>query len=384
MSRPLHILQVTPVYYPERQFGGPPQKIHAMSRWLVERGHQATVVTWDSERPAQRDRQIMDGVTVQYLPWFGRASWRVPAGWAALRKAVSEADVTHLYGLYNLLGPLAANAAGQKKRPFILEPLGMYKPRARSQAAKRLYHYFFTSRLLRQTKLLVATSEIEREDLAGLVDPKRLILRRNGIDVAAFANLPDRGCFRQRYGIGLDEKIILFVGRISPIKNLHTLLSAFAKAGVSSRLVLVGPMLEPDYAAQLQASAAAMAIDERVLFTGPLYDNDKLAALAAADFFVLPSISESYGNAAAEAVAAGLPVLLTTGCGIAPDIDGRVGLAVEADENSLARGLRTMIGNQDVAKRFKQCQSDVLMGLGWHEPMVEMESLYYQIASLDC
>jgi glycosyltransferase involved in cell wall biosynthesis len=372
----MKILQVTTGYYPELQFGGPPQKIHDLSRGLQGRGHRVQVVTLHSTRRAAA-QAVQDGIPIRYLPWVGQGSWQVPGGWGALGGMVREADVVHGYGLYSLLCPAAAALAWRAGRPFILEPLGMYTPRARNLGAKRVYHRLFTSWMSRRAARVIAASPSEMEELAGLVEPPRLVLRRNGIDLAPFRKLPPAGRFRAAQGIGDGERVILYIGRISPIKNLGQLVQAFSEATLDgTRLVLVGPALEPDYARELAGQIAELGLDERVLLAGPLYGEDKLAALAAADLFVLPSLSESYGNAAAEAVAAEVPVLLTDGCGIAPQIDGRAGLAVPAGVPSLARGLRLMMEDSAVREGVTARRSAVLGELSWHEPLAQTEALY--------
>jgi glycosyltransferase involved in cell wall biosynthesis len=117
-------------------------------------------------------------------------------------------------------------------------------------------------------------------------------------------------------------------------------------------------------------------LDGRVLLTGPLYGEDKLCALAAADLFVLPSLMESYGNAAAEAVAAGVPVLLTEGCGIAPQIAGRAGMVVSASVSALEQGLRSMMEDRTVRGRLTGQMSQVRKELSWDEPLAQTEQLY--------
>jgi glycosyltransferase involved in cell wall biosynthesis len=110
-----------------------------------------------------------------------------------------------------------------------------------------------------------------------------------------------------------------------------------------------------------------------------LFDEDKLAALAAADLFVLPSVYESYGNAAAEAVAANVPVLLTEGCGIAPQIHKRAGLAVAPEESALAEGMRIFL--QDVYRRdsLTANRAAVIEDLSWAQPLQQTEELYRTI-----
>lgn len=376
----MRILQVTSVYYPELQFGGPPQKIHALSRGLAARGHQVQVVTLAQSQRSANHQTTVEGISVQYLPWVGRGAWQAPVSWRPLVEAVRWAEVVHGYGLYNLLCPLAAWQAGRQDRPFVLEPQGMAVARTGNLPLKRLYHRSFTAYLLQQAASVIVTSPAEAADLGGATPADRLIVRRNGIDLEHFHSLPSRHGFRRRFGLADDTPLVLFVGRISPIKNLEMLLRAFAQADVpEARLVLVGPILEPDYAAYLRTVCSELALDDVVLFAGPLYGDDKLAALAAADLFVLPSLFESFGNAAAEAVAANLPVLLTDTCGIARQIHERAGIAVPVDQAALASGLHDLLTIEHLRSEVTNRRSEVLAELSWKEPLDQMEHLYATI-----
>ena len=216
----MRVLQVAARYYPELQFGGSTQAIHGLSRGLARRGHNVRVVTLHSTLRATRDVS-QEGIAVHYLPWLGRGGRQIPLGWHTLAGAVRQSDVIHCYGLYNLLCPIAAYLARRAGRSLVLEPLGMYVPRARSLWAKRLYHRLFTSWMSGQAARVIATSPAEMAELAGLVEARRLVLRRNGIDLATFQDLPPADRFRAMHNVHPDERVILFVGRISPIKNLE-------------------------------------------------------------------------------------------------------------------------------------------------------------------
>jgi glycosyltransferase involved in cell wall biosynthesis len=346
-----------------------------LGRGLVERGHQVRVVTVHSQHPEGMPLARIDGIEIQYLHWAGRGHWKVPLRPGKLRDAVLWADVAHCFGLYNLLCPAAACYARRLGKPYLLEPLGMFGPRAGRILAKRIYHRVFTASMARYAARVIATSEREADELSGLGTDGRLVLRRNGLDVASFGNLPEGDCFRQKYGISDGQRIILYIGRISPIKNLERLVEAFDQAGIEGpRLVLTGPALEPDYARRLRQLIRERNLNDQVTMTGPQYGREKLAALAAADLLVLPSLFESYGNAAAEAVAAGVPVLLTDKCGIAPQIDRKAGLAVGTSTTALADGLRTMLNNPSC---FTQKREEALAHLSWDEPLAQMEEIYH-------
>jgi glycosyltransferase involved in cell wall biosynthesis len=112
-----------------------------------------------------------------------------------------------------------------------------------------------------------------------------------------------------------------------------------------------------------------------ILVTEPVYDEHLKAALSAADLFVLPSLNENFGNAAAEAVAANLPVLLTETCGIAPIIDGRAGMAVGLEVESLAEGIRQMM-KSEVRSQMTARSEEVKRELSWEEPIRQQIEIY--------
>ncbi|HEY5743250.1 MAG TPA: glycosyltransferase [Terrimicrobiaceae bacterium] len=373
----MRILQVTPYYFPEVKFGGPPRKIHAISTALRERGHYVTVLTFHSERPFSRERLDIDGVTVQYLPWAGKKLRQVSTKLEPIAKSVQHADVVHLYGLYNLLCPIAAWISHTKGIPYFLEPLGMFVPRARNLLLKSLYNRLVTSWMSRRAAGVIATSPAEREDLNSVVEEGRLTLRRNGINPAKFQNLPSGTIFRRRHRVPEGSRIVLYVGRISPIKNLEQLLLAFANAELENTvLVLAGPLLEPDYERKIRSLIRDKHLEPCVFLTGPIFGEQKLSALAAAELFVLPSLNESFGNAAAEAVAAGLPVLLTKQCGIAPFIHLRAGYSVPLGTNNLEAGLRMMMSDLSQRAALTAEREAVIRELCWSEPVRQTEELY--------
>jgi glycosyltransferase involved in cell wall biosynthesis len=373
----MRILLVVGSYYPELQFGGSTQKIYELSLGLSARGHDVEVMTFHSDRTVPHPPVDVQGVAVEYMPWVGRGSWRVPLRLRNLRRAVRRSDVVHCFGLYSLLCGEAALCARRAGRPYFVEPLGMYVPRARRLLAKKIYNALFSSWMLRGAAGVIATSAREYDELSSAVSPGRLTLRRDGIDPQPFASPVGAGLFRRRFGLRDGERVVLFVGRISRLKNLEQLILAFGKAALDkTRLVLVGPMDEPDYTARLRALLSETGLGEKVLLTGPLYEADKLPAFAAADLFVLPSLYESYGVAAAEAVAAGVPVLLTEECGIAPVIHRRAGLAVPLGVESLAAALRTLLDDSTEREALVRERDKVVQELTWEEPLTRLEALY--------
>jgi glycosyltransferase involved in cell wall biosynthesis len=375
----MRLLFVTPYYFPELQFGGPPKRIHAMSKALVARGHQLRVVTFHSERPMSGGEAEYDGVAVRYLPWLGKALRQIPLGLSALKVEIERAEIIHCYGLYNLLCPAAARLARRHASPYLLEPMGMYVPRVAGVGRKRIYHALFTNRMARGAAAIVATSPLERDELRTLGDGVRIVVRRNGIDLNDFANLPSRSTMRDRWQVAGNDRVILYLGRINEKKNLEDLILAFREASIEKTLlVIAGPCSEPWYLDRLRRLIETNSGHSRILLEGPFYNEEHLAALSAADLFVLPSINENFGNAAAEAVAAGVPVLITNTCGVAPLIDGRAGLSIPLGVAALVNGLATMLDPENCAQLTAK-REEVKRELAWDEPIAQTEALYQSL-----
>jgi len=394
----MRILNVTQSYAPFLEFGGPPVKVRALAEGLSRRGHQVTVLTADwglesrmgGETPgAERSpfgwRREANGVQAIYLPtWFRyRAlSWN-PAVKRYCRARLQNFDIVHIFGLYDFLGPAVANECCKRKIPYLLEPIGMFVPIVRNLRLKQIYHSLFGRRLFADARAVIATSEQELQELKeGGVPREKIFLRWNGVEPPAA--WPERGAFRNAQGISPDAKVVLFLGRLSAKKSPDLLLQAFSslleRLGEKELLlVYVGPD-EAGMKAKLERLAARLGAGSRVRFTGPLFGEAKWAAYRDADLFVLPSQNENFGNTAAEAAAAGTPVIVTDRCGIAPLFSDGGGLIVEHEAGALTEALRNVLGDSDFHARLAAGCAEVTARLGWEEPVRAMEGLYAKLA----
>ena len=397
----MRILNVTETYAPFLEFGGPPVKVRALAEGLARRGHQVTVLTadWGLEKrgETQEENVIMERspfgwrrkereVEAIYLStWlrYRRVSWN-PAVKRYCRVWLSKFDVVHIFGLYDLLGPATAAACRKRGIPYLVEPIGMFVPIVRNLWLKRLYHGILGKPMLAGASRLVATSEQEVEELiaGGIAQPK-IMMRRNGVE--APEEWPERETFRKRLGIPAETKLILFLGRLSMKKSPDLLLRAFAAAQKQTArvplfLVFAGPD-EGGLKMQMEQLAAQLGIRTSVEFAGPVFGENKWAAYRDADVFVLPSQNENFGNAAAEAVAAGTPVIVTEHCGIAPLLANEAGLVVRHDEGALCEALVRVLEDSKLHGHLKSGCAKVTLSLGWESPIREMEELYVECVS---
>jgi glycosyltransferase involved in cell wall biosynthesis len=397
----MRILNVTETYAPFLEFGGPPVKVRALSEGLARRRHEVTVLTADwgvEERMQAQESQLSaercpfgwrlreKGVQAIYLPTWLRyraLSWN-PAVKRYCRARLQSFDAVHIFGLYDLLGAAVAAACRERNVRYVLEPIGMFVPIVRNLWLKRMYHLVWGRGMFQGARAVIATSSQEVEELvSGGVSREKIVLRRNGAE--APASLPERGTFRETQEISREAKLVLFLGRLSPKKSPELLLHAFASlpaelGGKPLMLVYAGPD-EGGMQRQLNQKASQLGVRARVKFAGPLFEAAKWAAYRDADVFVLPSKNENFGNTAAEAVAAGTPVIVTEQCGIAPLLGGEASLVVPHEKNAVSRALFRMLSSTEEHARLAAGCAKVAPRLRWEEPVIEMERLYARLAT---
>ena len=385
----MNILFVTQYDLANPDSGGPIFKVRYLSNYLANLGHNVKVVTVDDGKDKINDlKELRDGLdnrvsTIRLKTlWRYRAVTLNPSILSVAQRQVPLADIIHIFGFYDLLSPFVVGFARTHNIPYILEPIGMFAPIVRSLLKKKIYHGLLGRRLVSGAELIVATSAQEKKELVSSgLESQRIVIRRNGIDLSEFSNLPERGQMRSRFGIKPDERILLYLSRLSPKKNPEMLIRAFANLDLpKTKLVLAGPN-ESGYLEKLQSIRKELGLESDIIFTGPLYGNEKISALVDADIFVLPSTNENFGNVIAESVAAGTPVVITDKCGIAPYIKDRVGLVVSPAQDELQQAILTLLSDTALYKRLELACRDVAKEFSWDQPAASMEKLYKKVVA---
>jgi glycosyltransferase involved in cell wall biosynthesis len=391
----VNILHTVPAYYPFQEKGGPVVKVRALVRGLVQRGHHVTVLTPDLGLSKQAGSNLraqscewghrleLDGAEVVYLATIGsyRALTLNPRVIGFCKSALSRFDIVHFYGLYDLLGPAVSSSCREQGIPYVVEPMGMYRPIDRSFRRKRLWHQTLGKAFLQRAALIVTTSELEQQEIVESGTPaEKIVIRYNGIDTGLHLALPARNTFREKWNLPCDEPLILFLSRLIPRKGADLLIEAFAEACPNSgRLVIAGPEGEPGYRAYLETRAKHSSVESRVLFTGPLYDEDKKTVFMDADLFVLPSRYENFANAAAEAMAFGVPVIIGESCGIRSLVEGHAGFVIPPTKEAIIQALQTLLHDKPLYARFQEECRRVAAKLDWSHLTGQMEYYYQEV-----
>lgn len=376
----------------DRESGGPAQACLEMARAVAARGHDVAIRTtnWamNGVEPVPTNVPLQqDGVNVTYFPVHFPRVWKPSLAMAAaLRRDLSRFDVVHLHSLYMFHDWLGGRLCRQMAVPYIVRPHGMLDPyiRKRHRGRKRLVELLFQNRVLRHAAAIHYTSDVERE-ISQPFDggaPARIVPL--GVNLAGFDSLPPAERFHDRFPETRGRRIVLFLSRLHFKKGLDLLIPAFARAAAddpSLHLAIAGPddgMLD-----QCKAWARRDGIPDKVTFTGMLRGDDKLAAFAAASLFTLPSYSENFGIAVVEAMAAGLPVVISDQVNIWREIQqGGGALVVRCDENKLSQAMSAVLSDATLAADMAHKARETVHRLyRWDNVAAALEEMYADVAA---
>ena len=339
----MRVLHVTPYFAPAFRYGGPPRSILGLCQALMEAGVEIEVFTTTANGPeplaAAPEGTEYDGVRVRYFPLaWPRRYWRASGLAAAIERALPSADLVHVHGLWNMTGSAAVARARSAGRPYVVSPRGMLQPAAmrRHRVLKTAAYWASERAHLSGAAFLHATSHLEQQQIAKY--GRSVVTIANGVaPVAVSADVLEG--VRERARIDAGDEVVLCLGRLHPIKRLDLLAAAFDivhRARPRARLVIAGPD-EDGYRARVEPLFTPVAAATRWLGA---VDRETVAALfAASRTLVQCSDSESFGMSVAEALAAGLPVVVTNETPWPQVAALELGYVVAQEPVAIARGI---------------------------------------------
>ena len=390
MSSLLRVLHVTASMSPAR--GGPTVVVRDTMRTLRRRGIAVDVATTDDDTATTRlhvplDRFVqVDGQRIRYFPrQTSKYGFSHPL-LAWLRANVRGYDLVHTHGLFSfapLAGAWCARAAGV---PCVMAPHGVldtWGMKNKSRLAKSVSVRLVEGPLLRSAAAIHFMTPLEQSRAAQLPLSVRPVVLPAGVvdlDAPAEEDLEPLG------GPALEGRdLILYLARIHPIKCVDVLLRAFAALPDRDPALVIAGDGDPSLVASLKQLAAELRLGERVQWLGFTEGARKRWLLSQAAVFVLPSASENFGVAAVEAMHAGLPVIVTSGCGLASFVaDWEAGIVTDGSVEALRSALAHLLGDEGSRRRMGQAgRSAVRRELSLEAYGAKLEALYRSILDGD-
>jgi glycosyltransferase involved in cell wall biosynthesis len=356
MPSSLRVLHVISSMSPLR--GGPSVTVHRALRALRLRGIAADVVTTDDDGGTARldvplDRFMeLEGQRIRYFPRQTlRYGFSAPLlSW--LRANIARYDIVHTHELFTFAPLAAARLARAADIPYLMTPHGAldtWGMRNKSRLVKAASIRLLEGPLMARAAAVNFMTPLEqsRAEQHGL-SFRPMVLPVGVVDPQESRHEPPR----RGDDTPLDgQRTILFLARIHPIKSVDVLLRAYAGLDERESVLVIAGGGDRSLVESLQRLAAGLGLGERVRWVGFVSGAEKLSLLARASLFVLPSASENYGIAAVEAMQSAIPVIVTSGCGLAEFVRrNAAGIVTDGSVSSLRSALARLLADSELCR----------------------------------
>lgn len=354
------------------QNGGPAYSVPRLVKAISARGCSAAIFTVAEAGSAPTDAgALMFPQACAATPLLSRMRWS-PALASALARRANDVDIVHNHGLWLMPNVDAGRIAAKARKPLIVSPRGMLAPEALrfSTRKKLLFWSLLQRRAVAHAAAWHATSAEEAQDIRAFGIGAPIAIIPNGIDLASLISDHDTNRTHRR---------VLFLSRIHPKKSVQHLISAWSRVQTqrpSWQLVIAGPD-ENNHRAELEAQVDRYGIGS-IQFLDAVYGEDKAKVLASADLFVLPTKNENFGLVVAEALAAGVPAIVTKGAPWSGLESENCGWWIDQGVEPLAAALLEATAHSPVVRREMGARGRAWMArdFGWDGIAARMLDLY--------
>jgi glycosyltransferase involved in cell wall biosynthesis len=352
----MKILYVVVSLSPE--WGGPTKAVTELSEALAKKGLEISVfcpVTMGDEAKIIQPKGVNLRLFEQgfFARWWSGYS---PELAKAVAQEVAKFDLVHIHELWSQPHLAAYHAAKKVNIPYVVTVHGGLEPWAINHKGlkKKIYSALIQRRVLKEAAALHAITDEEVKHIRAFGIDNEIKMIPNGINAEEFQALPSRQELERLYPQLVGKQVVLFLGRLHPIKGLDILARAFGKVAKGRDelfLLVVGPDRD-GYRAEIVKILEAEGVLDKVVFAGMLTGYEKLAALGGADVFVLPSYSEGFSMAILEAMASSLPVIITRQCHFPEVAQAGAGLVIESEADQLATAIEKLLGDAQLRQQM--------------------------------
>lgn len=348
--------------------GGARTGILNICRSLNQRGHEVTLFTTRVKSEAVFDDNAMnfaeeEGFKINYYSadyiLFGNVL-SIPFA-RAIKREVSQSDIVLIHGLYQFTSTTTAFYCRKYKVPYVLRPHGTLDPflvYRRRCLLKMAYLFFFEKRNFIRAAAIQYSSEMEQKMTERFISKSaQAIIISEGINLERFDHVVYRGRYRSIHPELENKIIVLFLGRFHQKKGIELLIEAFVRVvsqTCHAHLILAGSG-DKSYTEKIMSKIERSGIFQYITVTGHLSNEEKNDILADADIFALPSYGENFGLAVVEAMACGLPVVISDKVGIWREVaEGGAGLVAPCDSDKIADSLKELLNNPGLRSKLGQ------------------------------
>ena len=367
----MKILHVVPSVF--KNGGGTSEVVPRLCRALQEVGESITIAAhWVAEISDTAKDAIKAGVIYEGSSrrdrWLPRSLGYSSTFGKLLPELVAEADIVHIHCLWQLAGWMASREARKQGKPYVVMPHGFLEPERLkvSRWKKRIMGAVIDRPMLDHAAAVIATSESEAEGIRQYGVKQPIHIMPIGLDMENYKVSACKG------------KLLLYFSRITPIKGLDMLASVWGRIDRKGwKLLIVGPD-DRGYTDEMKRLFAKTCPKDSYEFRDPVFGAEKFNLLSSVDAFILPTRSENWSIAVAEAMVSGLPVVCTKGAPWSCLNDVNAGWWVDISANGLQQGLSDMmkLTPEERVAYGKRGREWCIRNLSWERIAEDMRTCY--------
>ena len=338
--------------------GGVAQVVNGLANAQTKLGHDVNVIA--SRNAGKKDevfRPEEAKVSISGQDNLGKI-WKShsPEVRHNIKENIIGTDIVHIHGIWHYPAFLGSKLAYKGKIPYIIAPHGSLDPWCLDyrRTKKNLYMGLVQRRQLLRASLIHAISDAETAHVKTLLPDVRIRTIHNGVSFSQVVTNEDRVFVEQIFPWLEKHRIVLFLGRLHPIKGIDILIKAFSEAKrtqIKHALVIAGPD-EVNLKNELEELARKLGVKGKTFFTGLVEGAAKRCLLSAAEMLVSPSHSEGFSISILEAMAFSKPVVISTGCDFPEVAVEGAGIVVRPDPHELAKAMDRISCNMELAKEM--------------------------------
>ncbi|MBH8561034.1 glycosyltransferase [Nostoc sp. CENA67] len=373
--------------------GGPSQAVLETVKALRKTGIASEIATTNDNGNDLLDVPLGKCIEYQQVPirFFSRFSPQVHSirefafssqltAW--LWQHVSNYDLLHIHAIFSYASTAAMAIARLQSIPYIIRPLGQLCEWSLQQSAykKQIYLNLIERANLKSSRALHLTSFQEQQEVSRLALDVPSFVLPHGLSIPSpIPNARDQ--LRQHLKIPADEPVILFLSRLHPKKGLDYLIRALGKLTDYRFTFVVAGSGTKEYEAEIESLAVSSGIRDRTHFVGFVAGETKNLFMQGSDLFALTSYAENFGIAVLEALAVGVPVVVTPGVALAAVVrENQLGYVPELDVVAIAQAIEQHLTHpqqaQDMGDRARQI---ILEQYTWDKIAAKMVDIYQTI-----
>lgn len=398
----MKILFITPYFAPAWSYGGPPRVLFELAKFLVTGGHSVTVYTTnvnDKDTVQPEFKVSLENIEILYFPnisnklaYYGKLF--IPLGFKQhLQENINAFDIALMSDVRSLLNAYAAPILSKNNVPYVHIAYGCL-PMAGgifTSLLKFLYDRMFLRTTLNNAAALIGQTYHEQLEydkvVKGLLSKTHLVPLATDLGQGTITDPHKEQAFRTKYAIAPHDFVITSLGRIHELKITALMVETIAHLVKNKheqiphvKWLLIGR--DDGYLKTIQQLVKNYGLDHHFIFTGPLYHQEKLIAYGCSDvFFLAPSHFEETSTACLEALACGVPCVISEQCDVPYLQEYNAGIVTDFDKGNLADALEKIAG-QGKKSFADNCQRLIDDHFTWQQVGAKTEKIFEDILHL--